>query len=90
MSQTEHKAHAPRSVRCFVLTISDTRTEATDSGGRAIGELLDAAGHVVVERVIIRDDQDLVRQTIDQHLDDSTIQVIITTGWHLRGGSRSA
>ena len=41
----EHKAHAPASVRCFVLTVSDTRTEATDTSGRAIADLLTAAGH---------------------------------------------
>jgi molybdenum cofactor biosynthesis protein B len=80
MSHVEHKAHAPQSVRCFVLTISDTRTEVTDSGGRAICELLDAAGHIVVGRLIIKDDQALVRQAIDQRLSDPAVQVIITTG----------
>ena len=44
-SDAEHKAHAPRSVRCFVVTVSDTRTEETDTSGRAIADLLTAAGH---------------------------------------------
>ena len=80
MSHLAHKARAPQSVRCFVLTISDTRTDATDTGGRAIRELLEAAGHQVIGRAIVTDDQDLVRQTIDRQLADPAVQVIITTG----------
>ena len=36
MSHVEHKAQAPASVACFVLTVSDSRTPETDTGGRAI------------------------------------------------------
>ena len=36
----EHKQRAPAAVRCFIVTVSDTRTEETDSSGRAIAELL--------------------------------------------------
>ena len=56
MSHIEHKAAAPQSVRCFVMTVSDTRTEETDTGGRAIAELLGGAGHQVVGRTIVKDD----------------------------------
>jgi molybdenum cofactor biosynthesis protein B len=67
-------------VRCFVLTVSDTRTEATDASGRAIADLLTAAGHAVAGRAIVRDDPDLVRSTIERHLADPAVQVIISTG----------
>jgi len=80
MSQTEHKAAAPRCVRCFVLTVSDTRTEATDASGRAIADLLTAAGHAVAGRAIVRDDPDLVRGTIERNLAAPDVQVIISTG----------
>ena len=80
MSQAEHKARAPQSVRCFILTISDTRTEDTDTSGRAIADLLAAAGHQVAGRTIVKDDPDLVRGTIERHLADPDTQVIITTG----------
>ena len=80
MSQTEHKAHAPMSVRCFVLTVSDTRTEATDSSGRAIAELLTAAGHVVSGRALVKDDPDAVRDTVQRQLAGTGAQAIITTG----------
>src|SRR2546427_8351303 len=80
MSQTEHKAHAPVSVRCFVLTVSDTRTVETDASGRAIVELLTAAGHAVAGRAIVKDDPDLVRGTIERQLANPDVQAIITTG----------
>ena len=80
MSQAEHKAHAPRSVRCFIVTISDTRTEATDASGRAIADLLTAAGHEVAGRAIVKDDADLVRGTLERQLAHADVQAIITTG----------
>lgn len=80
MSVTEHKAQAPREVRCYVVTISDTRTDETDTGGRAIVERLQAAGHQVAGRTIVRDDPELVRGTIERQLANPGVQVIITTG----------
>ncbi|HKB13778.1 MAG TPA: molybdopterin-binding protein, partial [Vicinamibacterales bacterium] len=80
MSQAEHKAEAPRTVRCFIITISDTRTEATDASGRAIADLLTAAGHQIAGRTIVRDDPDLVRGTIERQLATADVQAIITTG----------
>jgi hypothetical protein len=37
MSQDEHKARAPQSVCCFIVTVSDTRTETTDASGLVRG-----------------------------------------------------
>ena len=79
-ADTEHKAQAPRSVQCFIVTVSDTRTEATDTSGRAIAELLLAAGHRVTGHAIVKDDADDVRDTIERQLTNPEVQVIITTG----------
>jgi molybdenum cofactor biosynthesis protein B len=79
-SDLEHKAAAPVSVGCYVLTVSDTRTEATDTGGGAVVELLTAAGHRTVGRAIVKDDADQVRDTIGRQLANPDVQVIITTG----------
>ena len=79
-SDLDHKATAPRSVGCYVITVSDTRTEDTDTAGRAIVNLLTAAGHRAVGRTIIKDDLDLVRDTIGRQLANPDVQVIITTG----------
>ena len=79
-SVAEHKRDAPRSVRCAVITISDTRTEETDTGGRAIADLLRQAGHDVAGRVLVRDDPDQVRRAIEGQLAIADVEVIITTG----------
>ena len=80
MSHREHRAQAPGHVRCYVLTVSDTRTEKNDSGGRAIIELLTAAGHEVVDREIVKDEPDQVRSVVTAQLMQKQIQAIITTG----------
>ncbi|MGH9371277.1 MAG: MogA/MoaB family molybdenum cofactor biosynthesis protein [Vicinamibacterales bacterium] len=73
-----HRADAPVSVRVFVLTITDTRTEGTDSSGAAIVEALTSAGHVVTGRKILRDDPGPVAEAVR----GGTVvaDVIITTG----------
>lgn len=76
----EHKQHAPRSVRCFVLTVSDTRTADTDTSGRAIAELLTAAGHLVSGRTIVKDDPTQVRGIVEAQLADPDIDAVISTG----------
>jgi molybdopterin adenylyltransferase len=79
-SDLEHKAAAPSRVGCYVITVSDTRTEETDTGGRAIVELLSAAGHGIVGRTIVKDDAELLRDAIGRQLANPAVQTIITTG----------
>jgi molybdenum cofactor biosynthesis protein B len=76
----EHKALAPTSVRCYIITVSDTRTEETDTGGRAIADLLIAAGHTVIGRMFVKDDPALVRGAIERQLAAAEVQVVIATG----------
>jgi molybdenum cofactor biosynthesis protein B len=80
VSHVEHKAYAPASVACYVLTVSDTRTPETDSGGRAIRELLEGAGHAVVGHAIVRDDPAQVTATVEQQLAEGQARIIVTTG----------
>jgi len=76
----EHKAAAPSRVTCYVITVSDTRTEENDTGGRAIIELLTKAGHEIAGRTIVKDDPEVVRDGIGRQLANPAVQVIITTG----------
>jgi molybdenum cofactor biosynthesis protein B len=80
MGHEEHRADAPRSVGVYVLTVSDTRTEATDTGGKTIALLLEGAGHKLVGRDIVRDEPSEVRSKITAHLEHPEVQAIITTG----------
>ena len=75
---TAHRDTSPASVRCFVLTISDSRTEADDTSGAAIVEALTAAGHTVTGRKLLRDDPGPVAETIRRATVSS--DVVITTG----------
>jgi molybdenum cofactor biosynthesis protein B len=79
-SDLEHKATAPQSVGCYIITVSDTRTDDTDTAGHAIVDLLTAAGHRAIGRTIVKDDAEQVRDTIGRQLANPDVQVIITTG----------
>ena len=79
-SVTEHKAEAPKSVRCYVLTVSDTRTAQSDTSGLAIRDLLVSAGHHVAGYGIVRDDPSQVTRTVREQLGDNDVHVVITTG----------
>jgi molybdenum cofactor biosynthesis protein B len=80
VSVTDHRAEAPASVRCAVITISDTRTETTDSSGRAIAEMLAAQGHTVAYRVIVPDDAQGIGAVLDEVLRREDVDVVLTTG----------
>jgi molybdenum cofactor biosynthesis protein B len=80
VTSVEHKARAPLSVACFVLTVSDTRTETNDTGGQAIRQLLEAGGHSVSGHAIVKDEADQVTTVVGQRLADPATQVVITTG----------
>ncbi|MDQ5811819.1 MAG: MogA/MoaB family molybdenum cofactor biosynthesis protein [Actinomycetota bacterium] len=82
MSESVHKHRdaAPEKVRVAVLTISDTRTPQTDTGGDTIEELVRGAGHEVVERDIVRDEAASIRMKLVDLLGRSDVDAVITTG----------
>ena len=80
VSHLAHHATAPKTTRCRVVTVSDTRTEETDRGGRAIVELLSAQGHDVAGKTIVPDDADRVRGALQAGIETSEVDVVIATG----------
>jgi len=76
----EHKAHAPRSVGCWVVTISDTKTPETDTSGALIRERLSAAGHHVVGATIVKDEPTDVQWVVREACKDERVQAVILTG----------
>lgn len=81
ISTQEHRAQAPDCVRCYVLTVSDTRTLETDKGGALIAELLEKAGHFVAERALVCDDKNAIENAVRAALQRAEeIQAIIVTG----------
>lgn len=69
-----------KTVQCYVLTISDTRTESNDTGGRAIVDLMTEGGHRVVGRSIVPDEPEQVHQVVEDQLVRDDVHVVITTG----------
>src|SRR5690348_10451377 len=89
-STTQHRCESPKTVRCAVVTISDTRTIETDRGGALIVEMLEAGGHGVSSRHIVRDDpaeiEPLVRQLADREATDA---VLMTGGTGIAARDRT-
>jgi molybdenum cofactor biosynthesis protein B len=80
MGLEEHRAAAPPRVTAFVLTLSDTRGEADDTSGAAIRSALEAAGHRVAGRRIVREDEDVLRRTLDELLGLEGCDVLVLNG----------
>ena len=82
MSQVvaEHRASSPQEVACAVITVSDTRTLETDTGGQLLCELLAAAGFRVAAREIIADDPVMMRALVERFRDDPQIAAVLLTG----------
>ncbi|HEX5817189.1 MAG TPA: MogA/MoaB family molybdenum cofactor biosynthesis protein [Methylomirabilota bacterium] len=76
----EHKATAPASVACYVLTVSDTKTPETDPSGAVIRELLTAAGHRVAGSSIVRDEPAEVARLVRAACADPAVRAVILTG----------
>ena len=67
-------------INIAVLTISDTRTSETDTSGALLQERIIKAGHKFVKKLIIPDDFQLIKQTLENLSKEKEIDCIITTG----------
>ena len=76
----KHRESAPETVRVAILTISDTRTPETDTGGDVAEELLVDAAQEVVERRIVRDEVVGIRNNLVDLLARSDVDAVFTTG----------
>jgi molybdenum cofactor biosynthesis protein B len=80
MGHKEHKHHAAGPIHCAVLTISDTRTEETDDGGRLIKACLGDAGNTIAHYQILTDDPEKIRTIMTELSGDASIQAVLLTG----------
>jgi molybdenum cofactor biosynthesis protein B len=81
MSTQEHREMAKgQTARCAVLTISDTRTEADDKGGKTIINALKAAGHDIASYTIVKDEPDQIEAQLSEWLNASKFDAICCTG----------
>ena len=59
-----------------VITCSSSRTEDEDDSGKTIMELLENAGHEVVSYIVIKDDRDLIREKVQEFLEECDAVII--------------
>jgi molybdenum cofactor biosynthesis protein B len=67
-------------LRIAVLTVSDTREEATDKSGDLLAERLVAAGHELARRAIVKDEVDAICGAVSAWVGDKAIDVVLATG----------
>ena len=79
-STEKHRKASPERIRVAVLTISDTRTAETDTGGNIIIDSMQKAGHEVVYREIVKDDAPQIKKSLERLLADAGVDAIVTTG----------
>ena len=75
-----HRAAAPDSVRCAVLTVSDSRTTETDTSGGVIRDMLKLTGHKVADYQIVPDDPALIQRLMREWIANPDVQVVLSNG----------
>ena len=80
MSEATVKSRPFIALNIAVLTVSDTRTLTDDKSGDIIVQRLQASGHKLEDRDIVRDDLDLVADRLKAWINNEKIDVIISTG----------
>ena len=80
MGLEEHRSDAPKTLDVAVLSISTTRSLATDDSGRWIALGAKEQGHNVVLHEVIPDDEDVIRGTVTRVLADPAPHAVIVTG----------
>ncbi len=76
----QHRAAGKRTVRCLVVTVSDTRTHDDDKSGTTATECLTAAGHDVVRREIVKDERETIIALVRGAIDDPDTDAVVLTG----------
>jgi molybdenum cofactor biosynthesis protein B len=79
-SVQEHRESAPESVGCSIITVSDTRTAATDRSGQIMRERLEAAGHRIVGYEIVKDEPEQINRVIDHYTSVTECQALLFNG----------
>ncbi|MFO0658656.1 MAG: molybdenum cofactor biosynthesis protein B [Polyangiaceae bacterium] len=71
---------APTALRVVTVTVSDTRTEADDEGGKTLRTGLESAGFSVVRHAILRDEPNEIQALIDEVTTTQSADAIVLTG----------
>ncbi len=67
-------------INIAIITISDTRTTKTDTSGAFLQERINSKGHQCVKKLIIPDNIQQIKETLQNLSKEKEIDCIITTG----------
>ena len=67
-------------INIAILTVSDTRTLESDKSGDLLKARIEAHGHRVVARSIVKDEIEVIQTEVKQWIESSNIDVVISTG----------
>ena len=76
----QHRQSARAAVPTLVVTVSDTRTLETDSGGALAAEMLAGAGHPLVRREIVKDEAAAIADVVRRGLAEDGVGALLLTG----------
>ena len=80
MSHQQHRQQAPGSVRCAVITVSDTRTPENDTSGQYMQQGLTQAGHTVSAYSIVKDEPEEIRRLLTHFIQAADTDAILLSG----------
>jgi len=77
-----HRAEGEKlaAIGCAVVTVSDTRTEATDESGALMRRLIEGAGHRVADYALLKNDETRVREHVRALLGRADVDAVLLTG----------
>lgn len=80
MSVEQHRREAPDTVACMIVTVSDTRTPATDKSGHLIRELLEKADYRVVDHRIVPDEYQQIQALLREGAARADVEAVLLNG----------
>ena len=75
-----HRSEAPLSVRCMIITVSDTRTPETDASGSLLRELLQSSGYEITDYQTVPDSFEQIQSVIRAGIQNPSVEAILLNG----------
>jgi len=80
MSSQKHKKQALKNIKTGIITVSTSRTLATDKSGKWINKQAKKERHTIACHTIIPDNQSSIRSAVCDAINTHALQVLIVTG----------
>ncbi len=89
MGHEEHRHEAPRSVRIFIVTASDTRSKAEDGSGAFLREAAVGAGHTLAGYQIVKDEPHAIRAALEEAARAGADAIVVNGGTGIAARDRT-